>query len=219
MDLRLALLVGLAVFLAAGDASAGRYLDPKRKGFQFDAAVGASFCLPAGQTPCRSVSGATAPLVGAGITAGWRPRSWLFLGAAYDVASLRPTYTDILGSNGRTLYGTAVQHAVFGALRTGVDIDRIDLGLEIGLGYSRVSAPFAVEELRGQRFASSGLALRLSPQVAVYLTRRVFLGLRWNVTLNLHRRTQCGSACEEHPGDAPAFGHHAMFGLMVGATI
>lgn len=219
MRLRLALLVGTAMLPTSADAAFNRYLDPDRKGFQLDVAAGASFCLPAGHTPCHDIEGATAPLAGGGITAGWRPRSWIFVGAAYDVAALRPTHNDILGSFGRRLYGPAVQHAVFGVLRTGVDIGRIDLGLEAGLGYSRVSAGYAIDELRGQRFGSDGLALRFSPQVAVYLTRRVFIGVRWNITINLHRRLRCGSGCADHPGEPPAFGHHSLLGLMVGVTI
>jgi hypothetical protein len=218
MDVRLTLLVAAAVSLSAGDASASRYLDPDRKGFQADLAAGASFCMPSGFTPCRTLAGATEPLVGAGFTAGWRPRAWLFVGGAYELASLRPTYNDILGSFGRRLYAPALQHAVFGVVRTGVDIGRLDLGLEFGLGYSRVSAAYAIDERRGQRYGSDGLALRFAPLIAVYLTRHVYIGLRFNATLNLHRRLRCSGACTDRSGDPPAFGHQGTLAFMVGAT-
>lgn len=212
-----ALALGGLALLHAREASAD--LEPRRRGFQVDVAGGLSLCLPGGAARCKEVDGATRPHVGGVITLGWRPRSWLLAGLSYEFSLLRPTHTDILGSNGRQLYGLARHHGVFGVLRTGVDIGRLDLGLEVGLGYSQHVAPYVHDEFRGQRHGTRGFAARVTPLLAVYLTRRLYLGLRWDVTLNFHRAQACGpTPC---PGSvrAPAFGHHSLLGLMFGVTI
>lgn len=204
------------VLLHTRDASAE--LEPKRKGVQVEVAGGLSLCLPGGAARCKDVTGATRPHTGGVVTVGWRPRSWLLAGLSYEFALLRPTHTDILGSDGRRLYGLARHHGVFGVVRTGVDVGRIDLGLEVGLGYSQHVAPHVHDELRGQRHGTRGFAARVTPLLAVYLTRRLYLGLRWDVTLNFHRAQACRPACPG-PVRAATFGHHSLLGLMFGVTI
>lgn len=213
-----ALVVGCSLLLLAREAGAAE-LEPKRKGFQIDVAGGLSFCLPGGAARCKRVDGVTAPQAGGVVTMGYRPRSWLLAGLSYEFGLLRPTHTDILGSNGRPLYGLARHQGIFAVVRTGVDVGRVDLGLEVGLGYSQQVAPYVHEDFRGQRYGTRGFAARVTPLIAVYLTRRVYLGLRWDVTLNFHRSQACGPSPCPGPVRAPTFGHHALLGAMFGVTI
>lgn len=202
-------------FLLASEA--GAELEPKRRGLQVDVAGGLSFCLPGGAARCKRVEGVTAPHAGGVVTIGWRPRSWLLAGLSYEFGLLRPTHTDILG--GRPLYGLARHQGIFGVVRTGVDVGRVDLGLEFGLGYSQQVATYVHDEFRGQRFGTRGFAARVTPLIAVYLTRRIYLGLRWDVTFNFHRSPACSPGRCTEPVKAPFFGHHSLLGVMFGVTI
>jgi len=210
-----AVLVGALAYLLASEA--GAELEPKRKGLQVDVAGGLSFCLPGGAARCKRVDGVTAPHAGGVVTVGYRFRPWLLAGLSYEFGLLRPTYTDILG--GRQLYGLTRHQGIFGVVRTGVDVGRIDLGLEFGLGYSQQVAPYVHDDFRGERFGTRGFAARVTPLIAVYLTRRIYLGLRWDVTLNFHRSPACSPGRCPDPVKAPAFGHHSLLGLMFGVTI
>lgn len=210
-----ALLAACFVLLLAREA--GAELEPKRKGLQVDIAGGLSFCMPGGAARCKRVDGVTAPHAGGVVTVGYRFRPWLLAGLSYEFGLLRPSYTDILG--GRPLYGPARHQGIFGVVRTGVDVGRVDLGLELGLGYSQQVATYVHDDFRGQRYGTLGFAARVTPLLAVYVTRRVYLGLRWDVTMNFHRSPACSPGRCEGPVRAPAFGHHSLLGLMLGVTI
>ncbi|WP_434427924.1 hypothetical protein [Nannocystis pusilla] len=136
------------VFLLASEA--GAELEPKRKGLQVDIAGGLSFCMPGGAARCKRVDGVTAPHAGGVVTVGYRFRPWLLAGLSYEFGLLRPSYTDILG--GRPLYGPARHQGIFGVVRTGVDVGRVDLGLE-----ARPRLLAAGRHLRPRRLPRSAL--------------------------------------------------------------
>src|SRR5690606_21005049 len=128
------------------------------------------------------LTGRTAPSFGMGFTLGFRPLRFLMVGAAYNAGFFNANY--LATSAGADAYRFAYQNSFFGVIRAILPIWRIDLGLEIGPGFSRQVFRSRRGALPFDRQFSQGFALKTAPVVDLYLTRRFFLGAKidfiWN---------------------------------------
>lgn len=210
--------------LAPRSASAA---DVDRRGFQFEGMLGGSICLP-GKANCKSadaadtLTGKTGPSFGMGFTLGFRPLRSLMVGAAYNVGFFNPDYINGAGAD---VYKRAYQNSVFAVVRAILPIWRVDLGLELGAGYSRQAFKVTDDNFGGgaSKQFSQGFALKLAPVVDFYVTRRVFLGVKVDFIFNFH-----GQVCTEFAEGSRVCGaksdtnqasvHQMMAGLHVGAT-
>lgn len=213
-----------ASFLAAlvyTATSAAHAADVKRRGGQFEALLGGSMCIP-GEAGCKSSAeliGRTGPSAGGGLTLGFRPLRALMIGAAYNVGFFNPDYITTPGS--ADAYRRAYQNSFFGVVRGILPIWRIDLGLELGLGFSR-QVFRARDALTFDRQFSQGFALKTAPVVDIYLTRRFFLGAKLDLIWNFHRQVcvaEGGSqVCLSRATTDQASVHQMIVGLHLGTT-
>ncbi len=182
----------------AGASSSNR----SARSFQVDIAGGLSFRHAGRRERCKRVDGVTAPHAGGVVTIGYRFRA-VAAGQPWRTSSgcWWPSYTDILGS--RPLYGLGLSPGhLFGVVRTGVDVGRIDLGRELGpAGDSQQVATLRPRLFRGQRCGTLGFAARVTLPLIVGLRHApAHLGLRWDVTMNFHPSPACSPGrCEWAP--------------------
>lgn len=123
---------------------------------------------------------------------------WFFGGLSYTLGFLRP-------SRGFSDVDTAYQHSILVVLRPVLPIWRFDIGFTLAPGWSR-------QVSRGPnwrtRFYTQGFALGLGAVVALNITRRWRIGLRWDAISNYHGRA-CSSSetretsCTDIPDNIP----------------
>jgi hypothetical protein len=157
--------------------------EPKRRGVQAEAVVGASACIPA-SGDCKSDTrneGKTGPSGALEVDLGWRVHPVFFVGAGYSVGWFNPTWK----LSDQRIFDNAFQQAVFGVLRVYVPVWRIDIGLELSPGWSRQT--FVVDGT-DKRDHSNGFALRPGLSVDFRLLKRLFIGGRVDFILAFHEQ-------------------------------
>lgn len=220
---RTALRLGLpaAALLTVAGLSADAEARPnlKRRGGQFGLTIGGAACVP-GKAECTretvTIDGRTRPSVGLGGELGYRFNRFVFAGAAYNLGFFDTDY-EVAGAS---VYRRGYQHSVFGVVRPTLPVWRFDFGLGVGVGFSRQT--FRWDEGKDKDY-SQGLAFKLAPTVDIFVSRRMFIGAKFDLLLNAHGRTchQRGdnTNCVDQPNDtdlAPV--HQMIFGLHVGGT-
>lgn len=202
-------------------AAPARAADVKRRGVQVEGLIGGSMCVP-GRAACSSsaeLAGTTGPSLGLGATLGFRPLRMLMIGVAYNAGFFDPNYLTTADADA---YRRAHQHSVFAVLRGIIPIWRLDLGLEIGPGFSRQTfVTRDVVPLYDRQF-SQGFALKTAPSASFYLTRRFFLGVKADFLWNFHGKVcqDIGGSrtCRAHADDDQASVHQVIVGLHIGGT-
>jgi hypothetical protein len=206
----------LAAAVAAVPDSASA--DPQRAGAQVEAFVGGSVCLD-GRASCsrtaHPLTGRMQPSFGGGVNLGFRPRPWIVVGAMYRVGMFDPDYAD-----GLDVIDAVHQHTVGVGVRPILVLGRFDLGLQVGVAYSRQIAD--VRE-RGRGEFTQGVSLVTGVTADVFVTDHVFLGLGVDALVNLHgtvcRRTELLTTCARAVGRVPLIpNHQLLFGARVGTT-
>lgn len=217
----LPLMVSFLAALAVPEVASAA--DVKRRGGQVEGTFGASLCIP-GKGECKSadtVSGKTGPSFGMGFLIGFRPLRSLLIGGAYNLGFFNPDYR----IGGADLYKSAYQNSLFGIVRAILPIWRVDLGLEIGPGWSRQT--FKAKDTGGLNpiamTYSQGFALKAAPVVDFYITRRFFLGAKVDFIFNFHKQTcvedMGGSrVCGEASDYKQASVHQMLVGFHLGST-
>jgi hypothetical protein len=215
------LLVTLLTSLAVPEVASAA--DVKRRGGQVEGTVGASLCIP-GRGECKSadtVSGKTGPSLGMGFLIGFRPIRSLLIGGAYNLGFFNPDYR----VGGADLYKSAYQNSVFAVVRAILPIWRLDLGLEVGPGYSRQT--FKAKDTGGlnpiSRTYSQGFALKAAPVVDFFITRRFFLGAKIDFIFNFHKQscvedTGGSRVCGESSDYKQSSVHQMLVGFHLGGT-
>ena len=210
--------IGLVAAIVAGaPASAGA--EPARGGGQVEAFAGGSFCID-GRVGCSRtslpVTGGMEPSFGGGLGLGVRPRPWILIAALYRAGRFDPDYADV----GREVYDAVVQHTIAVAVRPILPVWRFDLGLGLGVGYSRQAADYREP---GRRDFTQGVTLVSGITADAFVTDHVFAGVGVDVLINLHgavcRRTYIASDCGRASGRvALTPNHQVLFGLRIGTT-
>lgn len=200
--------------VAAPPAPAPPRVGPRRQGVQVELLAGATACMPA-DGACgvggTGLEGVTLPSFGMGLNVGWRPSPYFIVGGAYRFGMFHPG-SDVAG------FEFAHQNALYAVVRPIWPVRRVDLGVDLGLGYSNLR----FEGGGDNREYSQGFSLIIGPTVDIFLTDRFFIGAKVDFLLNAHYRvctvsdgsTRCAAA---GPGDiAPV--HQVIYGLHFGGT-
>ncbi len=208
----------LALVAALTPAAALARPKVDRRGGQAAGWLGASACLPS-KAPCARDAadvadpGRTRLSFGGGAELGFRWRH-VFLGAAYDLGFLRPDYEIVNAPS----YKRAYQHSVFAVVRPILPVWRLDLGVDLGPGFSRQT--FVRQD--GTKEFSQGFAFKLGPNVSLFVTRRFFLGARMSFILNAHGKACADDGntrvCSSIGADDRAGVHQLLFGIHLGGT-
>lgn len=217
-------LPGLA--LAAGlSASGSAEAKPNviRKGGQWGVTLGGSACIP-GKAKCNrdsvmdggvTIDGKTRPSFGLGAELGYRFNPYVFLGAHYNFGLFDTNYE----ISDTSSYKRAYQNSIYGVVRPILPVWRFDFGLGMGPGFSRQAFVFD----NGDKDYSQGFSWVFSPTIDIFVSKRIFLGVKADILLNAHAKTchQVGSetTCIKERRDrdlAPV--HQAIFGLHIGGT-
>lgn len=216
-------LCALAATLTFSVANAAEAADVKRRGVQLEMLAGGSLCIPS-RAGCKStaeteeVAGRTLPSFGMGLTLGFRPLRFLMIGAAYNVGFFNADYQAATSDAFRASY----QNSFFAVIRGILPIWRLDLGLEIGPGFSRQVFNTRGAVLPYDRQFSQGFALKTAPSIDLYITRRFFLGAKVDFIWNFHREvcTTSGSsrACFKKDDNDQASVHQMIVGLHLGTN-
>ncbi|MBK8718895.1 MAG: hypothetical protein IPN32_29885 [Deltaproteobacteria bacterium] len=193
-----------------------------RKGGQFGITLGGSVCMP-GEAKCKrslhdpdiTVDGKTRPSFGLGAELGYRFKPWIYAGAAYNLGFFDTQY-EVQGVGG---FKRAYQNSVYGIVKPILPVWRFDFGLGMGPGFSRQA--FIISG--GDKQYSQGFSWVFSPSIDVFVSRRIFLGVKADVLLNGHNKVchEVGdtTSCTKDPQNrdlAPV--HQLIFGLHVGGT-
>lgn len=205
-------------FSVAGVAHAAPNV--KRRGGQAEVLLGGSLCIP-GRAECRAatdVVGRTGPSMGMGFTLGFRPMRSLLIGAAYNVGFFNPDYSSVNAD----AYRTAYQNSFFGIIRAILPIWRLDLGLEVGPGFSRQVFVARGGVLPYDRQYSQGFALKAAPVVDFFITRQFFIGAKVDFLWNFHNQVcdQSGGSrvCVTRDNRHQASVHQMIVGVHLGGT-
>ena len=193
-----------------------------RKGGQWGVTMGGAACVP-GKAKCArdsvtdggiTVDGRTRPSFGMGAELGYRFNKYVFAGAAYNLGFFDTSYE----VSGFSNYKRGMQNSIFGVVRPILPAWRFDFGLGLGPGFSRQT--FVHEN--GDRDYSQGFAFKLAPTIDIFLTRRIFLGVKLDLLLNGHGKTcrqrDNTTTCEATAESDLAPVHQMIFGLHVGGT-
>jgi hypothetical protein len=211
-------LAGAAALLAAPQV-ASAHPEVDRRGGQWEIMVGGAACMP-GRVDCQQdgpdpLLGHTRPSFATGASLGWRPVRFFMFGGAYRFGMFDPDYEIAAGTPN---YWVAYQHSAFFLLKPILPIWRIDLGLDLGPGFSRQ----VYRARNGDKDFSQGFAFLIGPSIDFWVARHVFLGAKVDFILNAHR-----TICEDRGGDrdcmrsetrhlAPV--HQVLFGFHLGGT-
>jgi hypothetical protein len=193
------------------------YYGPRREGGQIEFFAGATACIP-GEAECSidatGIDGFTLPGFGMGVNLGWRANRYVMVGGAYRFGMFHPDFDVVAASD----YRYAFQNSVYAVVRPILPIGRVDLGVDLGPGWSRQ------EFIRDgdRRDYSQGFSFVIGPTIDVFLTDRFFLGAKVDFLLNAHGevcsqagdRTVCTSAGSRDV--APV--HQVIYGIHLGGT-
>lgn len=211
--------------LAAGlfaSTSAEAKPDIDRQGGQWGVTLGGSACIP-GRAKCTrddvseggiTVDGKTRPSFGMGAELGYRFNKWIFAGAQYNLGFFDTSY-EVGGAMG---YKRGYQNSIYGIVKPILPVWRFDFGLGMGPGFSRQ----AFQRDGGDKDYSQGFSWVFAPSIDIFVSKRIFLGVKADILLNAHTKTchQVGSNTTCAKGDdrdlAPV--HQAIFGLHIGGT-
>jgi hypothetical protein len=183
-----------------------------RRGGQIELLLGATACMPA-DASCGTgggIASATLPSFGMGLNGGWRVNPYFMVGGAYRFGLFHP------GSDLDVRLGQ--QHSIYAIVRPIFPVGRVDLGIDLGVGYSHQM--FHREGDR--RDVSQGASFVLGPTLNVFLTDRFFLGAKIDFLLNAHYRVcsvvgDSRTCTPPEPGDiAPV--HQVIYGIHLGGT-
>jgi hypothetical protein len=173
------------------------YGPPYRHGLTAEVAVGVSLCQPtliySGSCSSRAGAGAV-PGLGLRLGAGWRfGPHWLLTGA-WVRQGHRPGggFTGGFADGGML----AVRGILPLARRSGADT-RIDLGFELGLGWSQ---RVLVRDAAPDRLRSSGALIRPALVLDGWMLADLALGLELAPQFNLHWQHCVDEVCELAPG-------------------
>lgn len=212
----LALSTGL---LASASADARPNID--RKGGQWGVTLGGSACIP-GLAKCTrniddgeiTVDGKTRPSFGMGAELGYRFNKFVFVGAQYNLGFFNTKY-EVVGGAG---YKRGYQNSIYGIVKPILPVWRFDFGLGMGPGFSRQ----AFQRDSKEKNYSQGFSWVFSPSIDIFLTKRIFIGVKADILLNAHRKNcyQTGNdtACTKVRSRDLAPVHQAIFGLHIGGT-
>ena len=214
MNLLLPLLAAIAVYLFGTSRA---WSEPARSGGQWEIFAGATACID-GRVDCdvdtAAVSGNTLPSFGGGLSIGWRVARWLQIGGAYRFGMFQPQY-DVMGDDD---YRFAYQHSVFAFARPILPVWRLDLGVDLGPGFSR---QVFRRDWRSYD-ASSGFAFLIGPVIDLYLTDSLFIGAKVDIMLNAHdevcERRPDVRACAGPEADDVVPVHQVVYGLHLGGN-
>jgi hypothetical protein len=202
--------------LAAGNAEAKP--DIVRKGGQWGVMLGGSACVP-GKAKCSreevSIDGKTRPSFGLGAELGYRFNKYVFLGAHYNFGLFDMDYEV---TDGSSQYKRGYQNSIYGMVRPTLPAWRFDFGLGVGPGFSRQT--FVREN--GDKDYSQGFSFIISPSIDIWVSRRIFLGAKFDLLLNGHAKTchKTGNTtnCVDTVARDLAPVHQMIFGLHLGGT-
>ena len=197
----------------------------QRKGGQWGVMLGGSACIP-GKAECSrdavseggiTVDGDTRPSFGMNAELGYRFNKWVFAGASYNLGFFDTKY-EFSNGTGTGQYKRAYQNSIYGVVRPTLPVWRFDFGLGMGPGFSR--QVFVLDN--GDRDYSQGFSWVFSPSIDIFVSRRIFVGVKMDLLLNAHTRS-----CRERGNQttclktretdlAPV--HQTIVGLHVGGT-
>jgi hypothetical protein len=213
----IALALGL---FASQSADAKPNID--RKGGQWGVMLGGSACIP-GKAKCNradvldggiTIDGKTRPSFGLGAELGYRFNKWVFVGAHYNFGLFDTAY-EVDGASG---YKRGYQNSVYGIVKPIAAVWRFDFGLGTGPGFSRQ----AFTRDNGDKDYSQGFSWVVSPSIDVFVTKRIFVGIKTDLLFNIHGKTchQVGddTSCSKTGDTDLAPVHQAIFGLHIGGT-
>lgn len=213
----LALAAGL---LATASAEAKPNID--RQGGQWGITLGGSACIP-GKAKCNrndiedggiTVDGKTRPSFGMGAELGYRFNKWVFAGAQYNLGFFDTNY-EVTGGTG---YKRGYQHSIYGIVKPILPVWRFDFGLGMGPGFSRQ----AFQRDGKEKDYSQGFSWVFSPSIDIFVSKRIFIGVKADILLNAHRKTchQTGNdtSCTKGRANDLAPVHQTIFGLHLGGT-
>jgi hypothetical protein len=183
-----------------------------RRGGQVELLLGATACMPA-DVGCGlggGIRSATLPSFGMGLNLGWRINPYFMFGGAYRFGMFHP------GSDLDFRFGQ--QHSIYATVRPIFPVGRVDLGIDLGAGYSRQTFHGG----GGDKDLTQGFSFMVGPTIDVFVTDRFFVGAKIDFLLNAHYRvcsTVNGSQTCTAPGAfdiAPV--HQVIYGIHLGAT-
>jgi hypothetical protein len=208
--------------LAAGTAEAKP--DIVRKGGQWGVMLGGSACIP-GKAKCGrdsvtdggiTIDGKTRPSFGLAGELGYRFNKWVFLGAHYNFGLFDMDY-EVTGT-GAQGYKRGYQNSIYAMVRPTLPAWRFDFGLGVGPGFSRQTFVFE----NGDKDYSQGFSFIISPSIDIWVSRRIFLGVKADLLLNGHAKTchKVGNMteCIDTVSRDVAPVHQTIFGLHIGGT-
>jgi hypothetical protein len=191
--------------------------EPARRGGQWEILAGATACVDA-RASCEidrsAISGQTLPSFGGGVSLGWRVNRWLQLGGAYRFGMFQPDFDVTAGES----FDWAYQHSIFAFVRPTIPIWRVDLGLDLGPGFSRQVFRRSWESYD----ASQGFSFLIGPAVDIYLTDTFFIGAKVDILLNAHDEVCARGAgtrsCASPGSDDVAPVHQVIYGVHIGGN-
>jgi hypothetical protein len=190
---------------------------PRREGGQIEFFAGATACIP-GEAECSvdaaGIDGFTLPSFGMGVNLGWRANRYVMVGGAYRFGMFHPDFDVVGGSD----YRFAYQNSVYAVVRPILPLGRVDIGVDLGPGWSRQ----VFQRDGDRRDYSQGFSFVIGPTIDVFLTDRFFIGAKVDFLLNAHGevcseagdRTVCTSAGNRDV--APV--HQVIYGIHLGGT-
>ncbi|MFO0635634.1 MAG: hypothetical protein U0168_22550 [Nannocystaceae bacterium] len=224
--MHLATRLALPAFALAGAMLATSSAEAKpnitRRGGQFGLTLGGSICMP-GQAKCKRADdgsdvtpdGKTRPSFGLGAELGYRIKPWIYAGAQYNIGFFDTQY-EVSGAGN---FKRAYQNSVYGVIKPILPVWRFDFGLGMGPGFSRQA--FLISG--GDKQYSQGFSWLFSPSIDIFVSRRIFLGVKADILLNGHNKVchEVGNttSCVKHDDRqdlAPV--HQMIFGLHIGGT-
>jgi hypothetical protein len=183
-----------------------------REGGQVEVLLGATACMPA-EASCGvggGISSATLPSFGMGVNLGWRVNPYFMFGGAYRFGLFHP------GSDLGYRFGH--QHGIYATVRPIFPVGRVDIGIDLGVGYSRQ----LFERDGDDRDFSQGVSFVLGPTLNVFVTDRFFVGAKADLLLNAHYQVCAvvgGSrACSPPQAGDIAPVNQVIYGIHLGGT-
>jgi hypothetical protein len=175
-----------------------RYGPPYRRGLSFEVAPGLALCQPAllGGGVCGPRGGAPAqPGLALRLSLGWRFNDFVLVSAGWVRQSHLPGGAFV---GGRADGGMAALRGILPLPTRRGDDSHVDLGLELGLGYSqRVLSRDAAPN----RLSSVGALIRPALVLEGWVIADLALGLEIATHLNLHWQHCADASCQARPGD------------------